>query len=141
MCAFVSLCLRACVRVCVCVWNTCLLRSLLGLIFAGGAGGTDETGTNKDAHQLPVKQWGTLHCVPAACDTFNRASCVLLPHPYLFLSEDGKRLSHNPLNVLLLCVGKTEHHVIRVCPEGGLHECACMCVCVGCDSVLEPTCK
>ena len=33
---------------------------------AGGAGGTDETGTNKDAHQLPVKQWGTLHCVPAS---------------------------------------------------------------------------
>ena len=47
-----------------------------------------------------------------------------------FLLEDGKRLSHNPLNVLLLCVGKTEYHVIRVCPEGGLHECVCVCVCV-----------
>ena len=99
-------------RVCV---EHLFAKVLLSLIFAGGAGGTDETGTNKDAHQLPVKQWGTLHCVPAACDTFNRASCVLMPHPYLFLSEDGKRLSHNPLNVLLLCVGKTEHHVIRVC--------------------------
>ena len=112
-----------CVCVCVCVEHL-FAKVLLSLIFAGGAWGTDETGTNKDAHQLPVKQWGTLHCVPAACDTFNYASCVLLPHPYLFLSEDGKRLSHNPLNVLLLCVGKTEHHVIRVCPDGGLHECA-----------------
>ena len=24
--------------------------------------------TNKDAHQIPVKQWGTPHRVPAACD-------------------------------------------------------------------------
>ena len=42
----------------------------------------------------------------------------------IFVSEDGKRLSHNPLKVLLLCVGKTEYRVIRVSPEGGLHECA-----------------
>ena len=123
VCVWVCVCVCVCVRVCVCVEHL-FAKVLLSLIFAGGAGGTDETGANKDVHQLPVKQWGTLHCVPAACDTFNRASCVLLPYPYLFLSEDGERLSHNPLNVLLLCVGKTEHHVIRVCPEGGLHECA-----------------
>ena len=43
----------------------------------GAAGGTDETGTNKDAHRMPVKQWGTLHCVPAACDFVNRVSCAL----------------------------------------------------------------
>ena len=53
--------------VCVCVEHL-FAKVLLSLIVAGGAGGTDETGTNKDAHQLPVKQWGTLHCVPAACD-------------------------------------------------------------------------
>ena len=47
--------------------------------------------------------------------------------PAAFVSEDGKRPSHNPLKVLLLCVGKTEYHVIRVCPEGGLHECVCLC--------------
>ena len=40
----------------------------------------------------------------------------------------GKRLSQNPLHILLLCVGKTEYHVIRVSPEGGLHECVCVCV-------------
>ena len=32
---------------------------------AGGAGGTDETGTNKDAHQMPVISMGTLIDVPA----------------------------------------------------------------------------
>ena len=32
---------------------------------AGGAGGTDETGTNKDTHQLPVISMGTLIDVPA----------------------------------------------------------------------------
>ena len=65
-----------------------------------------------------------------------------------FLLEDGKRLSHNPLNVLLLCVGKTEYHVIRVCPEGGLHEvcvcvwgvCVCVCVCVCVFVLLCCTC-
>ena len=31
----------------------------------GGAGGTDETGTNKDTHQLPVISMGTLIDVPA----------------------------------------------------------------------------
>ena len=46
---------------------------------------------------------------------------VVIAH---FFSKDGKRLSHNPLNLLLLCVEKTEYHVIRVSPEGGLHECA-----------------
>ena len=33
---------------------------------AGGAGGTDETGTNKDTHQLPVISMGTLSDVPAS---------------------------------------------------------------------------
>ena len=33
---------------------------------AGGAGGTDETGTNKDTHQLPVISMGTLIDVPAS---------------------------------------------------------------------------
>ena len=33
--------------------------------FAGGAGGTDETGTNKDTHQLSVISMGTLIDVPA----------------------------------------------------------------------------
>ena len=60
----VSACLCACVSavckivynvkvsecVCVCVggWNTCLLRSLLSLIFAGGARGLQKAGTNED---------------------------------------------------------------------------------------------
>ena len=34
-------------------------------MFAGGARGTDETGTNKDTHQLPVISMGTLIDVPA----------------------------------------------------------------------------
>ena len=33
--------------------------------FAGGAGGTHETGTNKDTRQLPVISMGTLIDVPA----------------------------------------------------------------------------
>ena len=33
-----------------------------------------QTGTKKDFHQMPVKQWRTLHCVPATCDTIYRAS-------------------------------------------------------------------
>ena len=33
--------------------------------FAGGAGSTDETGTNKDTHQLPVISMGTLIEAPA----------------------------------------------------------------------------
>ena len=33
---------------------------------AGGAGGTDETGTNKDTHQLPVISMRTLIDVPAS---------------------------------------------------------------------------
>ena len=49
---------------------------------AGGAGGTDETGTNKDAHQLPVKQRGTLRCVPAICDVLYSASRTLFPYRY-----------------------------------------------------------
>ena len=36
-----------------------------------------ETGTNKDAHQMPVKQWRTLHCVPAICDFLHSTSCAL----------------------------------------------------------------
>ena len=38
---------------------------LLNFRFAGGAGGTDETGTNKDTHQLPVISMGVLIDVPA----------------------------------------------------------------------------
>ena len=51
--------------VCVCVWNISthveLVPDVFGFgfkevhqIYAGGAGGTDETGTNKDTRQLPV---------------------------------------------------------------------------------------
>ena len=36
------------------------------ILFAGGAGGTDETGTNKDTHQLPVISMRTLIDVPAS---------------------------------------------------------------------------
>ena len=35
------------------------------LVDAGGAGGTDETGTSTDTHQLPVMSMGTLIDVPA----------------------------------------------------------------------------
>ena len=49
---------------------------------AGGAGGTDETGTNKDAHQLPVKQRGTLRCVPAICDVLYSASRAMFTSFY-----------------------------------------------------------
>ena len=49
---------------CVCVehLNRCKTSAFL---IAGGAGGTDETGTNKDTHQLPVISMGTLIDVPA----------------------------------------------------------------------------
>ena len=42
--------------------NRCKTSTFL---IAGGAGGTDETGTNKDTHQLPVISMGTLIDVPA----------------------------------------------------------------------------
>ena len=74
----------------------------------------------------------TCEPVPAkSCSWVMYVAAWGLSRDCTFLLEDGKRLSHNPLNVLLLCVGKTEYHVIRVCPEGGLHECVCVCgVCV-----------
>ena len=40
--------------------------SVISFVHAGGAGGTDETGTNKDTHQLPVISMGTLIDVPAS---------------------------------------------------------------------------
>ena len=40
---------------------------------AGGTGGADETGANKDAHQSPVIQLETSNCVPA---DFTHASLV-----------------------------------------------------------------
>ena len=56
--------------VCVCVWNIWTDVKLLRFKHAGGAGGTDETGTNKDTHQMPVISMGTLIDVPASlfCD-------------------------------------------------------------------------
>ena len=63
------------------MWGTPKLqRASLFRRVAGGSGGTDETGTSKDAHQLTVKQRGTLRCVPAICDILYSASCALLPY-------------------------------------------------------------
>ena len=76
---------------------------------------------------MDVDWMGSQTCEPVPAKSCSWVTCVTawgLDRDCLFLSADGKRLSHNPLNVLLLCVGKTESHVIRVCPEGGLHECA-----------------
>ena len=60
-------------------YNGKLAHDMVQSAAAGGAGGTDETGTNKDAHQLPVKQRGTLRCVPAICDVLFSASCAMFP--------------------------------------------------------------
>ena len=49
-------------------------------VSSGVAGGTDETGTSKDARQLPVKQRGSLRCVPAICDILHSTSCAMLPY-------------------------------------------------------------
>ena len=76
---------------------------------------------------MDVDWMGSQTCEPVPAKSCSWVTCVTawgLDCDCLFLSADGKRLSHNPLNILLLCVGKTEYHVIRVCPEGGLHECA-----------------
>ena len=61
----------------VCVCGDPKLQRALPFSERRGAGGTDETGTNKDAHQMPVKQWRTLHCVPAICDLLHSTSCAL----------------------------------------------------------------
>ena len=75
---------------------------------------------------MDVDFMGSQTCEPVpakSCSWVTGVTAWGLDRDYFFLLEDGKRLSHNPLSVLLLCVGKTEYHVIRVCPEGGLHEC------------------
>ena len=67
-----SVCLSVCLSVslslslpCVCLCENHLNRCKTSNL-AGGAGGTDETGTNKDTHQLPVISMGTLIDVPAS---------------------------------------------------------------------------
>ena len=80
-----------CFCVCVCptlffrfanefVGEVCACRFLNEL--AEGAGGTNDTGTNKDAHQMPVQQRATLRCVPATCDILHSHSTsgALLPY-------------------------------------------------------------
>ena len=65
---------------------------------------------------MDVDWMGSQTCEPVPAKSCSWVTCVTawgLDRDCLFLSEDGKRLSHNPLNVLLLCVGKTEYHVIR----------------------------
>ena len=66
---------------------------------AGGAGGTDETGTNKDAHQMPVKPWRTLHCVPAICDLLYSTSCALFP--VFIIAVHGEQWKSRPIEGLL----------------------------------------
>ena len=63
-----------------CVWES---QATTGFTCSQSAGGTDETGLNKHAHQMPVKQWRTLHCVPAIwaiCDIIYSTSCALFLH-------------------------------------------------------------
>ena len=64
------------VNLCLCV---CVTLGVIGILFgfdvafflrfwfssAGGTGGADETGANKDTHQSPVIQLETSNCVPA----------------------------------------------------------------------------
>ena len=85
---------------------------------------------------MPMKLWmlrmGSQTCEPVPAKSCSWVTCVTawgLNRDCTFHFEDGKRLSHNPLHVLLLCVEKTEHHLIRVSPEGGLHECVGLLVC------------
>ena len=54
---------------------------------------------------------GSQTCEPVSAKSCSWVTYVAawgLSRDCTFLFEDGKRLSHNPLNVLLLCVGKTE---------------------------------
>ena len=81
---------------------------------------------------MDVDWMGSQTCEPVPAKSCSWVTCVTawgLNRDCTFLFEDGKRLSHNPLHVLLLCVEKTEHHLIRVSPEGGLHECVGLLVC------------
>ena len=113
----------------VCVWNTCSPRSCL-VWFLQGARRSHPSHANE---AMDVDWMSSQTCEPVPAKSCSWVTCVTawgLNRDCTFLFEDGKRLSHNPLNVLLLCVGKTEYHVIRVCPEGGLHECVCVCLCV-----------
>ena len=50
------------------MWHRCQVSThihecVLVLLLAGGTGGADETGANKDAHQTPVIQLETSNCV------------------------------------------------------------------------------
>ena len=49
-----------CVCVCVCVKRLNRRKTSIAISVAGGAGGTDETGTSKDTPQMPVISMGTL---------------------------------------------------------------------------------
>ena len=84
VCASVCVCLSVCLCVCVplCVCGDPKLQRALPVSECRGAGGTDETGTNKDAHQWPVKQRGTLRCVPAICDVLYSASRAMFTSFY-----------------------------------------------------------
>ena len=57
-----------------------------------------------------------------------------VPASFFFLliaSEDGERLSQNPLQILLLCVGKTATMYAKNSPEGRIARvCVCVRVCV-----------
>ena len=55
---------------------------------AGGAGGTDETSTNKDTHQMPVISMGTLIDVPASFPRGRGKGLSQEPHPRFFSQFD-----------------------------------------------------
>ena len=58
----------------------------------------------------------------------------------LIASDDGERLSQNPLQVLLLCVGKTAiMYAKSVQREDCTRVCVCVCICV-CLSVFRSVC-
>ena len=56
----VCVCVWVCVCVCVCVKRLNRRKTSIAISVAGGAGGTDETGTSKDTPQMPVISMGTL---------------------------------------------------------------------------------
>ena len=54
-----------CIDVKIILFLFSLLLTRVDIINARGAGGTDETGTNKDTHQMPVISMGMLIDVPS----------------------------------------------------------------------------
>ena len=103
---------------------------------AGGAGGTDETGTNKDIHQLPVISMGTLIDVPASFPRGRGWGLPISGYSGRFLSLSSI-FRTKPLDWALFYLGLKFSRVLHEwdsVPDGSLvdpfQSCVCVCACV-----------